>query len=89
MIPGKIYSIRLSVPDDATTLQMPTDFRYFFIKNTSALYDVRINFDDDDSSNYYTLKQGEVSPVVECGYGHNINLDGVGGAATLEFIVWG
>lgn len=89
MIPsGETKFYRITAPDSPGTFVIPDNTSCMVIKNVGANA-VQINFSEDDASDYWTIKVDAVTPVFSVLAGRTLNIDGVGGASTLEIIVWG
>jgi hypothetical protein len=88
MASSKNRCYRISVPDQANSIAIPSDIASCLIRN-AGLVDVRINFNDDAESDYYTLKVGADPIKVDVYGGKTLNTDGVGGSSMIEIITWG
>ena len=86
---GRVITARISVPDVANSFQVPTDIQYVLLRNDGA-NDVRFNFNDDDPSDYFTIKAGVTMPApISVLGGETFNTDGVGGSSIIEIVAWG
>lgn len=83
----KVY--RVSVPDQANSIAIPSDVSNVILRNASTTISVRFNFDSDSASDYFTLTPGEMTPAFEVKNGKTLNTDGINGSAVLEIITWG
>jgi len=88
IIVGRTRTIRLTVPDDATTLQLPDDVGWFFCQNVGA-NDCKLQFEEDGVDDYFLLKPNTKTNTINTIGGKVLELDGVGGATVVEFILWG
>ena len=85
---GNVEVLRMSAPDETNSIVMPATARFFYMRNDGPV-DVQFNFDDDAATDYYTLKNGERTEIMQCEGGQTIHLDGVGGSANIEMVIWG
>ena len=89
MIPtGTVRTKRFSVPDPVSYFNVPDGVSFAVIKNVGANA-MRFNFDDDDPGDYWTLEVNAQSPIMDVKSGQKFNTDGVGGATTIEVLLWG
>lgn len=93
----RVAVFRIVAPDQATSVVVPDLLRATFEKNITirnidtglGQSSLRFNFDGDFGSHYSTLAPGETSRVISGLRGGDvIYLDGIGGSATLEVMVW-
>ena len=86
---GMTRIFRLSIPDVVNAFSIPVGIAYIVIKNVGT-NDMQFNFDNDASTDYWTLKSNEVSPTMSVRGGKTtISTDGVGGNTTVEILAWG
>jgi len=88
---GKIGAKRASVPQSpsSVSLTVPVGINAFVCRNDGA-NDIKVNFDTDTGSNFWTLKPGESIPTaIIIKDSVTINATAVGGTSTIEAIFWG
>lgn len=91
---ARIRSFRINVTDAPSSFTVPNLNRPGFgkklwIRNTSALISVRFAFPGDNANDYITVGPGESTPVFSGLIGgESVTTDGVGGAATVEVLIW-
>lgn len=86
---GRARCLRFTVPDEITSITLPSDAKYFMIRNSGDSIGIRFNFDDDDENDYFTLRPFDRSPVINVLGTKTLNLDGLSGSSSVEIITWG
>lgn len=82
-------TVRVSIPDQVNSIQLPDDCRYLVVKNVGILNSIRFSFAGDGVNDYWTLAPGAQSPELVVKPGAVINTDGVGGSSQTECLLWG
>lgn len=91
---ANIRAYRISVPDAESTITIPSigqasRIKKCVVKNVGVLNPMRISFSDDSPGNYWTLAPGAETPVFGgLRAGDVVITDGVGGATTMEVLIW-
>jgi len=79
---------RLNVPDPVSDFTIPDGICCAIIKNVGA-NDMRFNFDGDFETHYFTIGVGKSSPKLNVNPDRKFYTDGIGGATTIEVLLWG
>lgn len=87
--PRSVTVRRLNIPADRpANLKVPDMINKFICRNVGTEL-VRINFNEDDSSNYYTLRPGEELPaVIDLADKVIINVISRNDGSILECLFW-
>jgi len=80
----KNCAIRITVPDEATAYQVPSDVNEVVFKCV-GVNKIKLWFEGDTASNYYTFDVDEAK-AFKIIPGSTVYLDGVGGASAVEVI---
>lgn len=83
----KLSCIRRDIPVSGVQITIPGDIGFLVLKNTGQ-WSVRFNFNQDNPTDYFSLKPGEQSPTINVVGGHKINLKAVTADSQVEAIVW-
>jgi hypothetical protein len=71
-----------------TSVNVPARIDKFILKNSGST-EIRLNFNDDNGPQYYSLSAGEVLPTyIDASDRETIRLRSQGGEGTVELIMW-
>jgi hypothetical protein len=89
LLTGVSRCLRINIPDEITSFNIPSETKYMIIKNAGATNDMTFNFPDDAETDFWTLKPQTQSPVMVVKPGSLVHTDGIGGSTTCEVLLWG
>jgi hypothetical protein len=85
---GVVGAIKYTVTASWSSIPVPPNSKYFVLKNIGNV-ELRLNFNDDTDTNYYTLARDERTPSIQIVETTSINVKTIGGPTEATILFWG